>query len=59
MPPAKSKNKPVGSANTVAEYDFEGNGFWMAKEKAVAPVLTLGADLDPLIGNLDDTEFGS
>jgi len=56
--PAKSENKPVGLANTVVEHDFEGDGFWMAEEVDMTPALTIGADLDPCIGNPDDSEEG-
>jgi hypothetical protein len=38
-PSAKTKNKPVGSANAVAEHNFEGNGFWIAVEDVVPLVL--------------------
>jgi hypothetical protein len=31
----KPENKPVGSANVVTAYDFEGDGFWMAEEKPI------------------------
>ena len=56
-PPAKSENKPIGSANAVAEHDFEGDGFWMAvEEDAPLHALTIGADPDPCIGDPDDDE---
>ena len=55
-PSAKSENKPVGSANAVAKHDFEGDGFWMAMEDVVPLVLTIGVDLDPCLGDLDDLE---
>ena len=38
----------------MAEYSFEGNGFWMAVEQEVAPTLTFRADLDPILGDLDE-----
>jgi hypothetical protein len=53
---AKTKNKPVGSANAIVKHDFEGDGFWMAEEEAVAPVLHIGADPDPCLGDPDDLE---
>ncbi len=58
LPPTDSKNQPTGSANTVAKHSFEGDGFWMAVEEEVAPVLTFGADLDPILGDPDDTCVG-
>jgi len=42
----------------VAEHSFEGNGFWMAVEEEVAPTLTPGADLDPILGHPDETCIG-
>ncbi len=57
-PPAKSKNQPTGSANTVAEHSFEGNGFWTVVEEEVAPALTFGADPDPILGDPDETGIG-
>ena len=42
----------------MAEHSFEGNGVWMAVEEEVAPALTPGADLDPILGDLDDIEEG-
>jgi len=57
-PPTKSENKPASSANTVAEHDFEGKGFWMVVEEEVAPALTFGADLDPVLGDPDETCVG-
>ena len=56
-PPTDSENKPSGSANVVAEA-FEGNGFWTVVEEEVAPALTIGADLDPILGDPDETWFG-
>ncbi len=53
---AKPKNKPVGSANAVVEHDFEGDGFWMAEEEAVAPTLHIAADPDPCLEDPDDLE---
>jgi hypothetical protein len=52
----KTENKPVGSANAVVEHDFEGNGFWMAEEEAVAPMLHIRVDPDPCLGDPDDLE---
>jgi hypothetical protein len=57
-PPAKSENKPTGSANTVAKYDFEGEGFWTIMKEEVAPALTFGADPDPILGDPDDLGAG-
>ena len=57
-PPAKSENKPAGLANTLAKHSFEGDGFWMAIKEEVAPTLTFGVDLDPILGTLDDIEEG-
>jgi len=57
-PPAKSEDKPIGPANTVVEHNFEGDGFWMAKEVDMTPTLTVGADPDLCIGNSDDLEEG-
>jgi hypothetical protein len=53
-PPAESENKPAGSANTVAEHNFEGDGFWTVVEEEVPPVLTLGVDPDPILGDPDN-----
>ena len=57
-PPTDSKNKPTGSANIVAEHSFEGDGFWTIVEEEVAPVLTIGVDPDPILGDPDETWFG-
>ena len=57
-PPTDSENQPTGSANTVAEHSFEGEGFWTVEEEEVAPTLTFGADLDPFVGDPDETWFG-
>ncbi len=57
-PPAKSENQPTSSANTVAEHSFEGNGFWTVVKEKVAPTLTFGADLDPILGDPDETGIG-
>jgi hypothetical protein len=56
-PPTDSKNKPSGLANVVAE-TFEGDGFWTAVKEEVAPVLTFGADLDPMLGDPDKIGVG-
>jgi transposase InsO family protein len=45
-------------ANAVVEHDFEGDGFWMAEEVDMTPMLTIGADPDLCIGNPDDLEEG-
>ena len=58
-PPTDSENMPTGSANTVAEHSFEGEGFWTVVEEEVAPTLTFGVDLDPILGNPDETRVGS
>ena len=42
--------------NAVVEHDFEGNGFWMAEEETVAPMLTTRVDPDPCLGDPDDLE---
>jgi hypothetical protein len=42
----------------VAEHSFEGDGFWTVEEEVVAPVLTPGADPDPILGDPDETWFG-
>ena len=42
----------------VAEHSFEGDGFWTVVEEEVAPALTFGADLDPILGNPDDICVG-
>jgi hypothetical protein len=57
-PPTKSENKPAGSANTVAEHDYEGDGFWTVVEEEVAPTLTFGVDPDPCISDLDEICVG-
>jgi hypothetical protein len=57
-PPTESENKPTGSANMVAEHSFEGDGFWTVMEEEVAPALTFGADLDPILGDPDDICVG-
>ena len=53
----KPKNKTVGSVNAVVPYDFDGDGFWMAKEEATDKDLMciISAKLDPLLGIPDDT----
>ena len=53
----KPENKPVGSANAVVPYDFDGDGFWMAEEEATDKDLAriVSAEPDPLLGILDDT----
>ena len=52
----KPKNKPVGSANAVVPYDFDGDRFWMAEEEATDEDLAriVSAKPDPLLGILDD-----
>ena len=52
----KPENKPVGSANAVVPYDFDGDRFWLAKEEATDEDLTciISAEPDPLLGVLDD-----
>ena len=57
-PPTESENQPTSLANTVAEYSFEGDGFWMVVKEVVAPMLTFRADLDLILGNLDDLGAG-
>lgn len=52
----KPENKPVGSANAVTSYDFEGDGFWMAEDEAVDLELTVSIEPDPLLGSPDDFE---
>ena len=54
--PFKPENKPVGSANAVVPYDFEGDGFWMAVEEAVDEDLMriVGTEPDPLLGASDE-----
>ena len=56
-PPTDSENKPSGLANVVAE-TFEGDGFWTVVEEEVAPALTIGADLDPMLGDPDKIGIG-
>ena len=53
----KPKNKPVGSANAVVPYDFNGDGFWMAKEEATDKDLAciISTEPDPLLDVPDDT----
>jgi LTR polyprotein gag-polypeptide-like protein/zinc knuckle protein len=50
----KPENKPVGSANTAVVHDFDGDGFWMVKEAAINLTPLIIAELDPLLGTLDD-----
>jgi len=40
----------------VAEHNFEGDGFWTVVKEEVAPMLTFGADLDPVLGDPDDID---
>ena len=53
----KPENKPVGSVNAVIPYNFDGNGFWMAKEEVTDEDLAciISTKPDPLLGILDDT----
>ena len=53
----KPENKPVGSVNAIIPYDFDGDGFWMAKEEATDEDLMciISAKPDPLLGIPDDT----
>ena len=52
----KPKNKPVSSANAVVPYDFDGDGFWMAKEEVTDEdlVCIISTKPDPLLGIPDD-----
>ncbi len=52
---SKPENKPVSSVNVTIIHNFEGDGFWMAKENAhFTPIIT--DEPDPLLGTLDDVE---
>jgi hypothetical protein len=42
----------------VAEHSFKGDGFWTVVEEEVAPTLTFGVDLDPILGDPDEIWFG-
>src|SRR5258708_3784616 len=53
---SKLENKPVGSANAAVVHDFEGDGFWMVKETAIDLAPLAIAELDPLLGALDNPE---
>jgi hypothetical protein len=55
---AKPENKPVGSANAVTTYDYEGDGFWMAEE-VVDHAQLVSADPDPLLQEGEDLDEGS
>jgi hypothetical protein len=37
---------------------FEGDGFWTIVEEEVAPVLTIGVDPDPVLGDPDEICVG-
>ena len=50
----KPENCPVGSANVI--YDFDGDGFWMAEEKAVDRMHLVCREPDPMLGAPDDLE---
>jgi gag-polypeptide of LTR copia-type/Zinc knuckle len=54
----KPDNKSVGSANTVAYMDNEGDGFWMVEEanEEVAPVHTVSVEPDLILYAPDDLE---
>ena len=53
----KPENKPIGSANVIIPYDFNGNRFWMAKEESVDEDLmyNVSTEPDPLLGTPDNT----
>ena len=50
----KPENKPVGLANTITLHDFEGNGFWMAKEEVIDPMPLVSTEPDPMLGAPDE-----
>ena len=57
-PKPKVEMKPVGSANTITDYDSEGDGFWMAMEPEDQAQF-VGTDPDLLLqeGEESDWEF--
>jgi hypothetical protein len=42
----------------VAKHSFEGDGFWTVEKVVVAPMLTPGADPDPILGDPDELCIG-
>ena len=50
----KPKNKPVGSTNITFKDDLDNGGFWAATTENIAPAYPYCAELDPLIGELED-----
>ena len=55
----KPENKLMGSANAITVHDYEGDGFWMVKDKAVDPAPNVSAEPDPLLDALDEIEDAS